>query len=280
MTRTRWKQDMRWEGVPLGPVWRNPTLGAQGVLSTRPLVHEAPRKELTGVSNPGWGAAPRPRQVSAQVPPGESQFRPRPRPLPPPQSSWRPQDGACLYALAHRSSCCRRPRQEGAERAAAAAAVAAAPPLPPPRPRSRSQPGPWLRAWPGATRIASPAVCPRRHQGSRRRHCGSCRRRRCPRFPSSGPVPAVGAPGTSACEAPPRREPAGERRSWHGDLRASCAVGRESQAGRGQELTERGAGEGPTRRWWPMRGQGLYGIGATRAGGWMRCRGRREDRRG
>ncbi|XP_019504259.1 PREDICTED: nucleoside diphosphate kinase, mitochondrial isoform X3 [Hipposideros armiger] len=63
MTRTRRKQDMRWEGVPLGPVWRNPTLGAQGVLSTRPLVHEAPRKELTGVSNPGWGAAPRPRQV-------------------------------------------------------------------------------------------------------------------------------------------------------------------------------------------------------------------------
>lgn len=161
--------------------------------------------------------------------PGESQSRTRPPGLFPPRPRPRPGDGARGSALAYRSFCRRQRRQAGTERAAAAAATS---PPPPPRPRSQSQPRAWLRARAGATRPAHQAARPRRRPGSHRRHCGP-RRRLCPRLPSSGPVPAAGAPGTSACEAPPRRSPGGQGR-WV----KSCpggARGRRSEGGCGTE---------------------------------------------
>lgn len=167
----------------------------------------------------------------------------------------RPGDGARGSALAHRFSSCRRRRQAGAERAVAAEAAARpppAPPPPPPPPRARpgSQPGPWLRARPRATGPASPAAHPRRRLGSHRRPCGR-RRRLCPGLPSSGLVPAAGAPGTSACEAPPRREPG--RRGARG-----------GRGDHGRKAGGPGAVLGPGGRAKKMGGSEVAGRGRTR----------------
>lgn len=189
-------------------------------------------------------------------------MRPRPRPLPPPQSRWRPQDGACLYALSPLFLL--SPAAAGGGRASSSS--------------SSSSSGPATAT--ATTPVRVPA-----------RPMASCSARRYPdRVPGRPLPPPPGQPQPPLRPLPPPPLPpvpivrAGpsSRRPGHFRLRgpappgagrgkALVAPGPQSVVrggtGRGQGSTERGGEGGPTRRWWPMRGQGLYGIGRRAPGG-------------